>query len=448
MGALRKKIQFEILGRDSFDKVLLLFAFIIGIFGNLAIKYLTTAVLLPAIFSALIIITYALWTFNSDSVRLEPDQIGDNSYYLGFILTLCSLAHTLYEISAHSMESEFVANVISGFGVALSSTIVGVATRVFMQQYRLDLTARDHEARLAINKAMQDFRSELTNSIRGMKNFGAELRQSLEEHHEATAIAHEEHLNLAIESVLSSFKSSMNQVVESSKNSNSIMAQNSKITIEETKNSLVGVLQDVERSCVFTGKIVSKATENIGKTVTLRLEENNNALAIHARQTQQTNQQLNTSIMKFEDTLKSIIDRIESDVSTATYSAEIISKSLASSAKEMQVSIKSVDEDMRNISKQLNNQICDVMSISQKASCKESEAAMALKSAIISVENHVDNLNRLILTQNTKINKMIESTMLSESIKHNQKQIKIYSLSNNQDQIKEALHSNAPYIIK
>ncbi|WP_458527256.1 hypothetical protein [Onishia taeanensis] len=409
------------------DKVLLFAAFVVGISGNLTLKHFSTSALLPALFSGAVIVTYAFWTFKSNSIRLEPEQIGDNSYYLGFILTLFSLAYTLSEISGHGMESEFIAEVISGFGVALSSTIFGVATRVFMQQFRLDLTARDHEARLAINKAMQDFRGELTNSIRGMKSFGTELRQSLEEHHEATAKAHEQRFEKSVEEVLAGFKSSMKEVVEESKRTNTIMTENSNKAIEDSKDGLIEALNKIEKSVELTGRVVSSATESIGKTVTSRLKENSDSLAEHANLTQQTNKQLKASITRFETTLKSVMERIENELVVTTSTTEKVSESLSSSASEMQMAIKSADQEIRRVSRQLNKQASEVMSTSQKLAHEESESATALKSAVESVESHIKQLNILIEQQNSKIHNMVEHQSESYRNIRSEDDIRFYS---------------------
>lgn len=416
-----RKLTFEMLGRDYLDKVVLFLAFAVGILGSLIIKYLNVSSLLPALFSAAIIIAYAVWTFKSESIRLEPEQIGDNAYYLGFVLTLCSLAYTLYEISGHSMESDFIAGVISGFGVALSSTIVGVATRVFMQQFRLDLTARDNEARLAINKAMQDFRGELTDSIRSMKNFGTELRQSLEEHHESTAKVHEERMKKSMEEVLRGFRTAMDTIVKQGKQANTIMAKHSEETIDSSTSSMVEVLKNIEKSVELTGRAVSSATENIGKTVTLRLKENSDALAEHASLTQQTNKQLKASISRFNISIKTIMERLETEISTTAIATESVSESLTNSASSMENAVKAVDRDMRAISKKITIQYNEMHTLRQQLTLEEYQGATALAQSLKTVEEHIISLNSLIDKQTMKIAFFIED--LSDKSRQLQKNI-------------------------
>ena len=58
--------------------------------------------------------------------RLRDDQAGDNLYYLGFLYTLTSLGASLWQFSVEAGAEGIVTN----FGIAISSTILGVALRV------------------------------------------------------------------------------------------------------------------------------------------------------------------------------------------------------------------------------------------------------------------------------------------------------------------------------
>ncbi|NIY97331.1 hypothetical protein HC022_14090 [Salipiger sp. HF18] len=170
---------------------------LLGICGSLVLKTIGVPLWIPAVVSGAVIVLYAVITFSWPRIQLEPDQIGDNAYYLGFVLTLTSLAYSLYQLAGQTTETDFIAEVISGFGIALSSTIVGVAVRVFCLQFRLDLAAREHTTRMEINEAARQFRAEMADVIRGTKYLGIELRQSLEEHHDELArgsAAHRERL--------------------------------------------------------------------------------------------------------------------------------------------------------------------------------------------------------------------------------------------------------------
>lgn len=169
----------DVRARDEMDKVILILCFFAGTAGNIALKLLEVHPFAAAGFSALVLTAYAGLAWGVTRLRLEPEVIGDNSYYLGFLFTLTSLSVTLYFVveSGGRDRATLIPEVISGFGVALASTIVGVAIRVLMMQLRLDIVTRERETRAEIDDAGRRLRSELAMAIEVMKRFGVESVQ-------------------------------------------------------------------------------------------------------------------------------------------------------------------------------------------------------------------------------------------------------------------------------
>lgn len=171
------------LASHGLDRWLLATAFLAGAGGTVALKVVQVPGWIPAAFAGGVIVAYAALVWSLRSARLEPEQIGDNAYYLGFVLTLCSLAYTLWSLGTVTAETAFVAEVVAGFGIALTSTIVGVAVRVFLMQFRLDLVAREREAQMAVSDGLAAFRTEIAEAIRGTRYLGVEIRQTLAQHY-------------------------------------------------------------------------------------------------------------------------------------------------------------------------------------------------------------------------------------------------------------------------
>jgi len=85
----------------------------------------------------------------SRNLRLRDDQSGDNLYYMGFLFTLTSLGVSLYQFSVERAAEEIVQN----FGIAIASTITGIALRVVFNQMRRDpVEGRAHDAPRARGK--------------------------------------------------------------------------------------------------------------------------------------------------------------------------------------------------------------------------------------------------------------------------------------------------------
>lgn len=178
----------DVAPRQMLDRIALVSAFVVGFLGSLALKHYGASPFLAAGFSVSVLIVYAVFTYYLTPLRLEPETIGDNTYYLGFLFTLTSLAYTLYNVAktsnAGGNSAQLLPDVISGFGVALASTIMGVFLRVLLMQVRIDVVAREHEMRLELNEASRDFRTVLAQSITQMKAFATESVQHASERDE------------------------------------------------------------------------------------------------------------------------------------------------------------------------------------------------------------------------------------------------------------------------
>jgi hypothetical protein len=168
--------------RESLDKLVLFLAFVVGAGGTVWLKIAEVDVLLIAAFPVVILLAYVAACLALRSLGTEPETIGDNSYYLGFLFTLASLSVTLYKIRDISAnEIDLIPLVISGFGVALSSTIAGVFLRVFLLQLRPDIVARDREARRDLAAGARDLREAMAHASRQLKSISVETQQHVAE---------------------------------------------------------------------------------------------------------------------------------------------------------------------------------------------------------------------------------------------------------------------------
>ncbi len=172
--------------REGLDRTVFLLAFVIGTAGSVTLKVCGYS-LIAAVYAAAVLVLYAFVAWAGGRLSIESETIGDNCYYLGFLFTLASLSYTLYEVAGPAgadSGSVRIDNVISGFGVALSSTIFGVFLRVFMMQLRTDFTARDREVRADVNRGFVEFRKNLSGMLMQSKAFAAESVQMASERDE------------------------------------------------------------------------------------------------------------------------------------------------------------------------------------------------------------------------------------------------------------------------
>jgi hypothetical protein len=110
---------------------------------------------------------------------IREDMIGDNAYYLGFLYTLSSLAYALWRFQIN--QGGDPADIIGSFGVALWSTIVGIALRVFFSQLRQDPHDIEKEARVKIAQTASLLSSDLYQASVTFNNYTRGLQQSVDE---------------------------------------------------------------------------------------------------------------------------------------------------------------------------------------------------------------------------------------------------------------------------
>ena len=172
--------------------MILVVAFLLGAVGGALLKLLghnfipwpESIVWISAVWAAVVLFLYAGFARALGGVRIETEIIGDNCYYLGFLFTLTSLAVTLYQLSGLE-NANVLRDIISGFGVALSSTIVGVALRVWFFQSRSGLIELNRDTMHDLQKATRKFRLNVTASLQDMKRFSIESTQLASERNQS-----------------------------------------------------------------------------------------------------------------------------------------------------------------------------------------------------------------------------------------------------------------------
>jgi hypothetical protein len=164
--------------RDHTDKVLFFGVFGLGTIFILVMKALDASQLFVTLLPCILIGAYAAIAWSTLKFRLREDRIAENCYYLGLLFTLVSLACALYAFTADSVATR---TIITNFGVALSTTIVGLALRVLISQLREDPIEFEREARLELAEATAKLTGELHSSVEDLASFRRSMFQVLEE---------------------------------------------------------------------------------------------------------------------------------------------------------------------------------------------------------------------------------------------------------------------------
>ena len=126
--------------------------------------------------SLLLMLTYAFFITIVPATRLRLDTAADNMYYLGFLYTLTSLAVAL--------TIDDTDQILANFGVAISSTLIGIAARVGLNQLRVDPHDIEAASRLELSEATSRIRSEMDDAVLQLSSFRTMNLQVLTEGYE------------------------------------------------------------------------------------------------------------------------------------------------------------------------------------------------------------------------------------------------------------------------
>ena len=167
------------------DVLAFLSAFVVGMLLYLGLRWAGYGQLVQtiAVVTAMIMYAASVWVVPRLKVRL--DQAGDNAYYLGLLFTLSSMALALYEFRGATLASSGLVSrsgaehIISNFGIALVSTIMGIFLRVILHQMRIDPADVESVSRIELADASKRVKASLDAASEDMALFHGQIAQRL-----------------------------------------------------------------------------------------------------------------------------------------------------------------------------------------------------------------------------------------------------------------------------
>jgi len=164
-------------------------------------------------------------------LRLHNEQAGDNLYYMGFLFTLTSLGASLFRFSAGASVDDIVQN----FGVAVSSTIVGVTLRIFFNQMRRDPLDVDRTVRHELTEMTRRVKSELNSSAREFSSYRRISNQMLSEGFEEIARQAERNGEAILKSIEVMTKDAIRPIQEAAERLSTIVETSNRMVEERAK---------------------------------------------------------------------------------------------------------------------------------------------------------------------------------------------------------------------
>jgi hypothetical protein len=174
---------------DTPDKGLFLIFAVLGFVGVFVAKELSYSGLPVAVAAVGLLIAYAFTAFRLDTFKTNPDRLGDNCYYMGFLFTLASLSAGLVALQRDTANGrgDLLEALIGGFGIALFSTIAGITLRVFFMQMRREIEDLEEEVRTELQRAAGLLKHQLAEAVMDLENFRLRTQQVMSQQMDGAA---------------------------------------------------------------------------------------------------------------------------------------------------------------------------------------------------------------------------------------------------------------------
>ncbi|MGO7276050.1 methyl-accepting chemotaxis protein (plasmid) [Rhizobium ruizarguesonis] len=198
-------------------------------------------------------------------LRVHSEQAGDNLYYMGFIYTLTSLGVSLYRFTGEAS----IEDVVRNFGIAIISTVTGIALRIFFNQMRRDPADIEKAVRHELAEMTRRVRSELDNSAMEFSSYRRtsnqmlsegfeEIARQAEKNGEAVRAAIEAMSAKAVESLQTTSKQLLTTLEESHKNVAHLSETNARNVIQLSRQ-----MEDLATMMTNKSKQLSEAVDNV-----------------------------------------------------------------------------------------------------------------------------------------------------------------------------------------
>ena len=340
----------------------------------------------------IVVITgYGLLSYFLPRLAIREDQLGDNIYYLGFLLTLVSLTMTLIQYRSDS-DNDYI---ISNFGVALAATIWGILCRSILSQMRKDIVGVERELQKSLSEAGFKLRGQIGAVSEDFASLSRQITQITEDYSRDLVSSHKS-LASGLVGVIDEQTASLQSSSESSAEKLAQSAQGSVTTLKE-------VAQETSNSLKETTHTVRESIGGVGKNLVEYLQ-------IHAESLKQTQENefkarqaltidLDATLKGLRDTVAQVnANAITSDqILRFTKAFEVVASEMTGAinnlltqavegdaqiselTRALSESISSQQEKLRDVAQQVENAV-------ETAETAETAATLAVESAASSGE--------------------------------------------------------------
>ncbi|MEB2848103.1 methyl-accepting chemotaxis protein [Endobacterium cereale] len=378
-------------------------------------------------------------------IRLHNEQAGDNLYYMGFVFTLTSLGISLYKFTGQAS----IEDVVRNFGIAIISTIMGIALRIFFNQMRRDPVDIERAVRHELAEMTRRVRSELDSSAREFSSYRRTSNQMLSEGFEEIARQAEkngeavrasiEAMSLKATQPIEEASARLVATLEQTHEQISAFAEKNAKAVSEITDRLNGSVEKVEERVGRLASALDIAAEKYGKArspeeivkieVAPAVEElrglvklTTDAVSDNARSTQETAKRILTALGPFKQTASSLdklTDRITSAKDSEQKSTAAMSDLLAGLERIIPALTAGQSSQADNLKRieALSTMLANGLAASKKAEERAISSGSKIEASLQSIEAKMPIVTPLVAAvQNSQIT--TPSTRVSDVVPH------------------------------
>ena len=155
-------------------------AFLLAVGGSTLLS-ITEISWAPAVWAVACMGGYLAHTWVRSPALLATENYADNFYYLGFLLTLTALVIVLVQLGDPSdLQNGLFKTVLSQFGLALTTTLVGLAGRTFLMMRGVGEQETLEKAQASLEDSYDDLTRALSRITNRVDTFSGRFETSLE----------------------------------------------------------------------------------------------------------------------------------------------------------------------------------------------------------------------------------------------------------------------------
>lgn len=326
-------------------------AFVAGTLLILTLKSLNVHGGIISLFAVGMMLAYAA-TGIKNKLKVRLDVLGDNLYYLGFLYTLVSLSYSLYSLGKGIAD---INNLLENFGLAIMTTLCGLALRVFFNQPKADIAEYENTVRLSLTEATANFVAEASKIGTDISTLRTVLSQVVQETQD-TQRASNQTLSQAVEDQISLLDTTRQRNQENIENLfkkleeiQDSFAQNFDVNTKAMKKVMTTSMSQIEKGTEnFTSSFsnITTSIDELGKNINFitnilqtwdaKVEKLLNSEDKIQEKIRMSSENLNIAQINFNQTIESMPERLSKALSAFENILDNVAQRTARTEKQLE----------------------------------------------------------------------------------------------------------------